>query len=232
MTNNVDPNNLFSYSFSLDCLIFTFVDQRLKVLLIRRNVEPFKNSWAIPGDLILPSEGLEVAAERILFQLTNISGVALHQSQTFGEPKRHPQGRVITCAYYALVRIDEVHVKASSWANDIKWVDLESIEDLAFDHNLILNSTVNNLKQKLINEPIAFDLLPVKFTLNELHHLYEFVYDAKLDKANFRKRLKNVPLKQLSEKQKGVKHRPAALFEFDRSAYEEMLKNTFLTFKI
>lgn len=232
MTNNVEPSNLFSYSFSLDCLIFAFVEGKMKVLLIKRNVEPFKNSWAIPGDLILPDEDLGVAAERILFELTNISGLALHQSQTFGHPKRHPQGRVITSAYFALVRINEVQVKASSWANDIKWVDLETIDDLAFDHNLILDSTVDILKQKLINEPVAFDLLPQKFTLNELHQLYEFVYNTELDKANFRKRLKHIPLLQLSEKQRGVKHRPASLFKFDFEAYNKMVINSFFNFKI
>lgn len=195
-------------------------------------MEPFKSLWAIPGDLVNPDEDLPVAAERILFDLTSLKNIDLHQSQTFGKPNRHPQGRVITCAYFALVKVDELDAKASSWANEVKWVPIKEVEDLAFDHNEILNSTCEILKQKLSTEPVCFDLLPEKFTLNEMQQLYEYAFCLDMDKANFRKKIKHLPLVDLKEKQKNVKHRPARLFQFDTEKYQDMIENDQYTFKM
>lgn len=232
MITNKGPNKLFSYSFSLDCLIFGYSEGKINVLLIKRDMDPYKDQWAIPGDLIKPEEDLPNAAKRILFDLTSLKNIELHQSQTFGKPDRHPQGRVITCAYFALVKLDEIDAKASSWANEIKWVPVNEIEELAFDHNEILNSTFEILKQKLNTLPICFDLLPPKFTLNEMQQLYEFAFDVEMDKANFRKKIKNLPLIDLKQKQKNVKHRPARLFKFDEAKYQDMVDNDDYTFKM
>ncbi|MCO4813796.1 MAG: NUDIX hydrolase [Flavobacteriales bacterium] len=232
MSTNKGLNELFSYSFSLDCLIFGYSEGKINVLLIKRDMDPYKDQWAIPGDLIKPEEDLPNAAKRILFDLTSLKNIELHQSQTFGKPDRHPQGRVITCAYFALVKLDEIDAKASSWANEIKWVPVNEIEELAFDHNEILNSTFEILKQKLNTLPICFDLLPPKFTLNEMQQLYEFAFDVEMDKANFRKKIKNLPLIDLKQKQKNVKHRPARLFKFDEAKYQDMVDNDDYTFKM
>ncbi|MFZ9028773.1 MAG: NUDIX hydrolase [Crocinitomicaceae bacterium] len=232
MSDNKELQKYFSYSFSLDCLIFGYRDGKINVLLIKRDMEPFKGEWAIPGDLINPEEDLPDAAERILYDLTSLENIELHQSQTFGKPNRHPQGRVITCAYFALVKVDEIDAKASSWANEIKWVPVNEVEKLAFDHNDILASTFEMLKQKLNTEPICFDLLPPKFTLNEMQQLYEYAFEVEMDKANFRKKIKNLPLVDLKEKQKNVKHRPARLFKFDEAKYQEMIENDHYTFKM
>ena len=195
-------------------------------------MEPYKDFWAIPGDLVNPDEDLPEAAERILFDLTSLKNIDLHQSQTFGKPTRHPQGRVITCAYFALVKVEELDAKASSWANEVKWVPIKEVEDLAFDHNEILNSTCEILKQKLSTEPVCFDLLPEKFTLNEMQQLYEYAFCLDMDKANFRKKIKHLPLVDLKEKQKNVKHRPARLFQFDNEKYQDMIENDQYTFKM
>lgn len=232
MSTNKGLNEFFSYSFSLDCLIFGYSEGKINVLLIKRDMDPYKDQWAIPGDLIKPEEDLPNAAKRILFDLTSLKNIELHQSQTFGKPDRHPQGRVITCAYFALVKVDEIDAKASSWANEIKWVPVNEIEELAFDHNEILNSTFEILKQKLNTLPICFDLLPPKFTLNEMQQLYEFAFDVEMDKANFRKKIKNLPLIDLKQKQKNVKHRPARLFKFDEAKYQDMVDNDDYTFKM
>ena len=232
MSTNKGLNEFFSYSFSLDCLIFGYSEGKINVLLIKRDMDPYKGQWAIPGDLIKPEEDLPNAAKRILFDLTSLKNIELHQSQTFGKPDRHPQGRVITCAYFALVKVDEIDAKASSWANEIKWVPVNEIEELAFDHNEILNSTFEILKQKLNTLPICFDLLPPKFTLNEMQQLYEFAFDVEMDKANFRKKIKNLPLIDLKQKQKNVKHRPARLFKFDEAKYQDMVDNDDYTFKM
>lgn len=224
MAYKIKFDNFFSYSFSLDCVIFGYKEGKIHALLIKRAMEPYLGEWAIPGDLVYPDEDLPEAASRILSELTKIDGVVLHQGQTFGKPNRHPQGRVITNAYFALVRVDDINAMPDSWANEVRWVPVCELPQLAFDHSDILDSTFEQLSQKLRREPICFDLLPEKFTLNEMQQLYEYVYKLSLDKANFRKKIKPIPLISLSEKQKNVKHRPANLFKFDDGKYQELVE--------
>ena len=222
MAYKIKFDKFFSYSFSLDCVIFGYKDGKIHVLLIKRAMEPYLGEWAIPGDLVYPDEDLPTAASRILTELTHVEGVLLHQGQTFGKPERHPQGRVITSAYFALVRIDDINAQADSWAEEVQWVPIREVKELAFDHNEILCSTFDQLKTKLKSEPICFDLLPEKFTLNEFQQLYEYAYDSDMDKANFRKKIKPIPLVDLNEKQTNVKHRPAKLFKFDQEKFQEL----------
>jgi len=224
--------NFFSYSFSIDCVVFGYKDGQINVLLIKRSMEPYLNNWAIPGDLVYPDEDLQVAASRIITELTNLSNIDLHQAQTFGTPNRHPKGRVITTAYFALIRIEDFEISASSFAEEVKWVPLHEVPNLAFDHNLILNSTYDLLKKKLSYEPICFDLLPEKFTLNQMQQLFEYAYEAEMDKANFRKKIRPIPLIALAEKQRNVKHRPAKLFSFDSEKYAELTVKDGYRFKI
>ncbi|MFM8962218.1 MAG: NUDIX hydrolase [Sphingomonadales bacterium] len=131
-----------------------------------------------------------------------------------------------------MVRIEDFQVKASSWAEDISWVPLNEVPSLAFDHNYILESTYEMLKQKLHHEPVCFDLLPERFTLHEFQQLYEFAFEQELDKANFRKKIKHIPLTVLNEKQKNVKHRPAKLFKFDQERYLQQLAAGEYSFKM
>jgi 8-oxo-dGTP diphosphatase len=225
-------DNFFSYSFSLDCVIFGYEKGDIHALLFKRAMEPYLCGWAIPGDLVYPDEDLADAASRILIELTKVKGVTLHQGQTFGKPDRHPQGRVITNAYFALVRKEEINAVADSWAEEVKWVPIRETPQLAFDHNEILESTFELLCQKLKREPICFDLLPEKFTLNEMQQLYEYSQDSALDKANFRKKIKPIPLINLEEKQKNVKHRPASLFKFDFERYSELVEEENYLFRM
>ncbi len=225
-------DSFFSYSFSLDCVIFGYENGKIYALLIKRAIEPFIGEWAIPGDLVYPDEDLSDAASRILTELTKVDGVTLHQGQTFGKPKRHPQGRVITNAYFALVRKEDINAEADSWAEEVKWLPIREISQLAFDHNEIVESTFELLCQKLKREPICFDLLQEKFTLNEMQQLYEYSQNSELDKANFRKKVKPIPLINLHEKQKNVKHRPANLFKFDSQRYSELVKEENYSFRM
>lgn len=225
-------DNFFSYSFSLDCVIFGYENGKIYALLIKRAIEPFIGEWAIPGDLVYPDEDLSDAASRILTELTKVDGVTLHQGQTFGKPKRHPQGRVITNAYFALVRKEDINAEADSWAEEVKWLPIREISQLAFDHNEIVESTFELLCQKLKREPICFDLLQEKFTMNEMQQLYEYSQNSELDKANFRKKVKPIPLINLHEKQKNVKHRPANLFKFDSQRYSELVKEENYSFRM
>lgn len=228
----INFSGFFSSAFSVDCLIFGYAEGKIKTLLIKRSVEPFKDLWAIPGDLVYPDEDLPHAAERILVELTGLSGVHMHQSESFGNPSRHPQGRVITICYYALVRIEDFEIKASSWADAVKWEPVNEVPNLAFDHNKILEATFERLRKQLAYDPICFELLPEKFTLHELQQLYEYAYAQPYDKANFRKKIKGLPLIKQAEKQTNVKHRPANLFSFDSDKERERLENQEWYFKM
>ena len=232
MAYKIKFDKFFSYSFSLDCVIFGYIDGKINVMLVKRAMEPYLGEWAIPGDLLYPDEDLPDAASRILSELTKLDNVELHQGRTFGKPDRHPQGRVITNAYFALVKMESIQAKASSWAEQIKWVPIDEVEQLAFDHNEILESTYQILKYKLKREPVCFQLLSDKFTLHEMQQLYEFAFDLELDKANFRKKIKPIPLISLNEKQKNVKHRPANLFTFDSKKFEALLKDESFSFRM
>ena len=161
----IEFNDFFTYSFSLDCVIFGFSKGKIHVLLIKRAMEPYKNNWAVPGDLVYPDEDLPDAAQRILFELTKLSHIELHQSQTFGNPKRHPQGRVITNAYFALIRIPDFSVEAASWAEAIQWTAVDELPELAFDHNQIVQEATEKLKLQIQLQPIVGELLPSKFTM-------------------------------------------------------------------
>lgn len=228
----IEFSDFFTSAFSVDCIIFGYSENKIKALLIKRAIEPYENFWAVPGDLVYPDEDLPEAAQRVLFELTGMKDVQMHQSQSFGNPKRHPQGRVITIAYFALVRINDFELKASSWAEEVSWVSMDEIPALAFDHNHILSSTYELLVQKLKKDPICFDLLPERFTLFEMQSLYEFAFEIDMDKANFRKKIKNIPMIAHDEKQQNVKHRPAALFSFDSLDYKRAVAKNDYQFKM
>ena len=232
MMYRIEFSDFFTSAFSVDCIIFGYSGNKIKALLIKRAMEPFDNFWAVPGDLVYPDEDLPEAAKRVLFELTGMSNVTMHQSQSFGNPKRHPQGRVITIAYFALVRIDDFEIKAASWTEEVSWVSLDEIPTLAFYHNHILSSTYELLVQKLKTDPVCFDLLPERFTLNEMQNLYEFAFEIDMDKANFRKKIKYIPLVAHEEKQQNVKHRPATLFSFDSKQYQKVKTEKEYVFKM
>jgi 8-oxo-dGTP diphosphatase len=217
---------------SVDCIVFGYEEGQLKVLLIERGSEPFYNYWALPGDLVKPTENLDSEAKRILYELTGLTEVYMEQVRTFGAVNRHPLGRVLTIAYFALVNIEQVNAKASSWAKQLKWHPVHEVTELAFDHSEILSVALQSLKNEALNHPIGFNLLPPKFTLMDLQLLYEEILQTKLDKSNFRKKiLKMNILVNSDEKQENVKHRPANLYAFNENRYQK-LKTEGFTFGI
>lgn len=216
-------NDFFRSAFSVDCVIFGFDEQDLKVLLIKRGTEPFKGQWALPGDLVSPEEDLDKSAQRVLNELTGLPNVYMDQLKTFGQLGRHPMGRVITVAYYSLVKIEDYNVASSSWAEQAEWRPLNELPALAFDHQSILLEAQKRLKEKVRSQPIGFELLPAKFTLSELQQLYEAVLEIELDKRNFRKKILGMELlTDLQEMQSNVAHRPAKLYQFDAHKYEAL----------
>ena len=218
-----EEKKFFKSAFSVDNVIFGFDKGDLKVLLIKRGVQPFMGQWALPGDLVYPNEDLNSAAGRVLGELTGLKDVYLEQVHTFGAVGRHPLGRVITIAYYSLIKIDNFQFTPASLASQVEWHDISKINELAFDHIPILKTCFDKLKWKIRSYPVGFELLPKKFTLTELQKVYEAILEKELDKRNFRKKLLATKLlKDLNESQKGVSHRPAKLYSFDGVKYEEL----------
>jgi 8-oxo-dGTP diphosphatase len=218
----------FESVFSIDCVIFGFEAGELKILLIERNEDPYKGALALPGYIVEQEEGLDDAAERILYELTGLRDLHMQQFHTFGDVDRHPQGRVITVAYYALIRLTgQKEVRPiTQVARKAFWHPVNELPKLAFDHSEIFKTGFNKIRRRLNYQPIAFELLPEKFTLTQLQSLYEAVLSKKLDKRNFRKKMLSYGfLKELDEKQKGVSYRAAKLYKFDRRKYAKIFHN-------
>lgn len=212
-------------ALTTDIVIFTINDDRLKVLLIRRAGEPFTENWALPGGFVGIDEDLEAAAVRELAEETGVTGVYLEQLYTFGRPDRDPRERVITVAYYALVPIDRLNVRASSDAREVGWFACDQLPDLAFDHTDIVGLAHKRLAAKLDYSTIALQFMPNRFTLSELQKVYEIIQGGRLDKRNFRKRLLAYGcLKETGEQRRNGNHRPARLYTTMAPGRVEFLK--------
>lgn len=220
---------LLNSIFTADCVIFGFHEGELKVLLIERNQYPFKDWWALPGFFVEKDETIDEAVQRILFEHTGLRGIYMEQLYTFGDLKRHPQGRIITVAYYALLRLEDVKTKPSPQTDYVKraeWHSLSDLPNLAFDHQHIIDKSMAKVQRKISYSPIAFELLPEKFTLTQLQQLYEAIWGRKLDKRNFRKKMLSYDiLKELPEFQKGVSYRAARLYRLDKRKYSKTFQN-------
>ncbi|MBW3011208.1 NUDIX hydrolase [Candidatus Woesearchaeota archaeon] len=200
-------------SVTADLTIFTIKHSELQVLLVKRKVWPFKDKWALPGGFVHMDEDLEQAAYRELREETGVKDVYLEQLYTFGNPKRDPRTRVITVAYFALMRSEGVKLKAATDVIDARWFPAYDLPQLAFDHNEILKYALQRLKWKLEYTTVAFQLLPKKFTLTQLQKVYETVLNKKFDKRNFRKKINSLDLiKETNEYTEDVAHRPARLY--------------------
>jgi 8-oxo-dGTP diphosphatase len=214
----------FQFAISVDCVIMGYHERSIKILLIERGANPHLGKMALPGDLVYPNEDVRLSASRVLNELTGIDGVAMEQTKTYGEVDRHPIGRVVTVGFYALINADIYEPLANSWADNVYWVDIRDLPQLAFDHNKIVTDAFKMLQEKARSHPIGFELLTNKFTLGEMQALYEAIFNTKYDKANFRKRILSMGfLKDLKEMQTDVPHRPARLYSFDLEAYENQL---------
>jgi len=216
-------SGFFKSAFSVDNVIFGFDEGDLKVLLIKRGEQPYEGRWALPGYFVYPDEDLDQAAKRVLEELTGLRNVYLEQVKTFGAVDRHSFGRVITVAYFSLIKISDFSVQPASMALQAKWHSVNEVGQLAFDHNEILDTSVQRLRSTVRTRPVGFELLPPKFTLTQLQHLYEAILETDLDKRNFRKKILSMDLLiDLDEMQEGVAHRPARLYKFDQKRYEEL----------
>lgn len=239
IVENLNPN------VSVDCVVIGFDTTGLKVLLIERDNPDYTEgkNYQLPGDLIRNTENLDDAANRVLKELTNLDKLYLEQFAAFGDPQRvkrendlewlrkmrkDPDARVVTIGYFSLIKPEDFAPTANSFARKAEWVRLENVPELAFDHNQILEQGLEALKNKMRTEPVGFELLPEKFTLNQFQKLYETVFGYSIDKRNFRRKIQSMDfLVGLNEKQRGVAHKPAQLYTFNKENYENSFKSAF-----
>ena len=225
--NNKDAKQLVaSYPtvpLTVDCVIFGFDDNTLKVLLIKSDLDQFHGKLSLLGDNILSNEDLDNAANRVLMMRTGMKDVYLEQVQTFSKPNRHPGGRVVTTVYASLLNIK--HHALEILDNELNWHKVTEINKMAFDHKEILDTCHQWLQKRIQEHPLAFNLLPEKFSLRALQNVYEAILDTKLDRRNFRKKFASMGfLKDTNEFESKVTHRPGKLFVFDFAEYEKRKK--------
>lgn len=208
---------------TVDCVIFGFEENELKVLLIKSDLPMYDGKLTLLGDIVQDNEDLENAAYRVLKQRTGMNDVYLDQVQTFGNPGRHPGGRVVTVVYCSLLNINHHELKIHE--NDLHWHNVNSVKEMAFDHKEIVDACYLWLQKRIQEHPLGFNLLPDKFSLRELQNLYEAILGVSLDRRNFRKKFASMDLLiDINEMEQDVPHRPGKLYKFDFDKYEKSKK--------
>ena len=212
---------------AVDCIIFGFDKGQLKLLLLKRHIEPGYGKWSLAGGFLRRQESLDEAAGRVLSDLTGLKDVFLEQLNTYGNPDRDPGERVVSVAYFALLKV-EGHNEDLVIENGAHWGSIEKVPELIFDHSEMVEKALCRLRRVAKSQPIGFELLPEKFTLPQLQSLYEAIYQKELDKRNFRKKILSMDLlDKLEEKDKTSSKKGAFLYRFNKEKYEELLAKGF-----
>lgn len=213
------PTNRFYVT--VDAVVFTILDNKLKILLIKRKIDPHKGKFALPGGFVEFKEELEAAVKRELEEETGVKNIFLKKLHAFGKVGRDPRGRVITISYLALIAGETVKLHATTDAELAKWFSAYDLPELGFDHKQIIDDALLHLRFEIQNTNIAFQIMPDKFTLTELQNAYEIILNEKMDKRNFRKKIKELEiLKELDEMKMDGAHRPAHLYSFKEKQYK------------
>ena len=208
-----------SVPITVDCVIFGFDENVLKVLLIKSDLEIFRDKLSLLGDFAGDNEEMDDAAYRVLKERTGMDDVFLEQVRVFSNPNRHPGGRVITIAYCSLLNIEHHQIKIAD--NELHWHKVQELQEMAFDHKLIIDVCYKWLQKRIQEHPLGFNLLPEKFSLRELQNLYEAILNIKLDRRNFRKKFLSMDfLENTGEYEDDVPHRPGQLYQFNFQKYE------------
>ena len=209
---------------SVDCVIFGINEGKLSILLIKRRFEPERGKWSLMGGFVRQDESVDQAAKRVLTELTGMMDVYMEQVGAFGDVKRDPGDRVISIAYFALLKIDE-HDRERVKEHNAQWVSIDEIPPLGFDHPLMIAKAREMMKRKVPYYPIGFNLLPEYFTLTQLQSLYETILEEPIDKRNFRKRIAEMNCVEKTELiDKSSSKRGASLYRFNQDIYNQQLK--------
>jgi 8-oxo-dGTP diphosphatase len=203
---------------AVDCIIFGYENDQLKILLSHRRFQPQEGAWSLLGGWVGEKETVEEAAIRVLYQITGLKNIYLEQVQVFSDPQRDPGGRVISVVFYAMIRIDK-HDKDLVQAHDAEWFPLDEMPELIFDHNKMVEFAHERLKQKASYELIGSDLLPSRFTFLQLRILYEAVFQRPFDPGNFRKKVLSLKLlERLNDKNTTDSKKGAYYYRFRNQA--------------
>ena len=214
-------NGYDSMMLAVDCIIFGFDGKEIKSLLVKRRLEPELGNWSLMGGFVNNSESIDAAANRILDQLTGLTSVYMEQLYCFGDVNRDPGARVVSIAYFALIKIDDYSEELMK-KHHTKWFSLNKIPSLIFDHKQMIKIAKSSLQQKVSRQPIGFALLPDKFTLQQLQALYEAIYETVLDKRNFSKKILSLGvLEKLNEKDKETSKKGSFYYVFIREKYSK-----------
>ncbi len=209
------------YWVSVDCIVFGFDNNHLKLLIGRRQMDPGRGEWSLYGGFVRVNESLEDAANRVLHDLTGMRKIYMKQVGAFGAVDRDPGERVISVAYCALINVRDYDDKLREQYG-LQWVDIDSLPRLYSDHNQMVKKAVMLLRQRIKTEPLSFNLLPDLFTLTQLQHVYEAILGGDIDKRNFRKRIKQIDFIEKTELiDKVTSKRGAALYRFNRKMYDD-----------
>ena len=207
---------------AVDCIIFGFDGKELNLLLIKRNFPPAAGEWSLMGGFLEGKESLDEAAKRVLKKLTGLDNVFLEQLQGYGEINRDPGERVISIAYYALIKIDEYNKELANDHN-AQWFPINNYPHLIFDHGNMVTGALKRLQREAQNKPIGFELIPEKFTIPQLQKLYEAIFRKEFDKRNFRKKILSFRvLKKLNEKERISSKKGAFFYQFDQEEYNRL----------
>lgn len=227
-TNTVADKKIILPGITIDCVIFSFDKKNLEVLLVQHAGGESIGKWGLLGGDLHIDESVDNAALRIVNELTGLDNIYLEQLKAFTDPDRVSVMRVITVGYYTLVNREDYNIKASVSVIEAKWFKIKDIPNLIFDHNEILDFSLMQLRNRVRQAPIGFNLLPEKFTLLQLMHLYKEILGIELDKSNFRRKILHMKLLvALDEKQQDVSHRAAKLYKFDPDIYKKLTEKGF-----
>ncbi len=216
---------------AVDCIIFGFDREELKILLVKRNFEPEKGKWSLIGGFLKKEENLDIAAVRVLHHLTGLHDIYMEQLYIYSKVDRDPADRTLSVSYYALIDIAK-HDKELIKQNSAQWFPLKDAPPLIFDHNEMVDRAIARLKRRALSKPIGFELLPEKFTMRQLQKLYEAILGKKLDKRNFISKFNSFKiLIKLDEKDMSSSKKGAFLFKFDEEKYKRKVEDGF-SFKI
>lgn len=212
---------------AVDCIIFGFDEEDLKLLIIKRGFEPEKGKWSLVGGFLSRSETLEDAATRILNLYTGLDNIYMEQVATFSEVERDPAERTISTAYYALINIAD-HSEKLIKQFSAEWFSVADCPDLIFDHSKMVDTAIQKLRNRASTMPIGFELLPEKFTMRQLQKLYEAIWDRPLDKRNFVNRIRSMDfIRRLDEKDMTSSRKGSYLYQFDAEKYRQQETGSF-----
>lgn len=212
---------------AVDCIIFGFDKEQLKLLLFKRKVDPFKGQWSLIGNFIKPTESVIDSAHRVLEETTGLQAVYLEELGCYGAINRDAGARVVSIAHYALIRLEATHVQTTQ-LYEAHWFEIDSMPNLILDHQDMVQNAIKELQRKASYEPIGFQLLPKKFTIPQLKNLYDSIYRKNFDRRNFRKKILSMGiLEKLDEKDKTTSRKGAYLYQFKKSKTRQQNEREF-----